>query len=77
MLKLYRFTDNNKEYWETWENKEGTHTVHWGDLGTTGQTKEVKSSLLKKAEPSIQREIGSLVAQGFSSIDDEDQFTTH
>ena len=75
MLKLYRFTETNKEYWETWDNDDGSHTVHWGELGTTGQSKIVKSTLLKKAEASIQKEIDTLVAQGFHPIDDEDHIT--
>jgi len=47
VLKLYKITDNEKLYWETWDNDDGAHTVHWGELGTEGQTKTVKSSLFK------------------------------
>lgn len=42
MFKLYKFTDSQKEYWETWDNDDGTHTVHWGELGTKGESKVVK-----------------------------------
>lgn len=62
MLKLYRFTDTKKEYWETWKNGNNSHTVHWGVLGTQGETKEVKS---KDARSIIQKEIDELVQQGF------------
>lgn len=72
MLKLYRFTDTKKEYWETWENDDGSHTVHWGELGTTGQSKEVKGSLLKKPEKIIQKEVDEMVSSGFRPIDEED-----
>jgi len=75
MLKLYRFSETKKEYWETWGNEDGSHTVHWGELGTTGQSKTVKATFLKKAEASIQSEIDTLVAQGFHPIDDEDHIT--
>ncbi|AEG10173.1 hypothetical protein Sbal183_3416 [Shewanella baltica OS183] len=71
MLKLYKFTDTKKEYWETWDNDDGSHTVHWGELGTTGQSKEVKSSLLKKPEKIIQKEVDEMVSNGFRPIDDE------
>ncbi len=71
MLKLYRFTDTKKEYWETWDNDDGSHTVHWGELGTTGQSKEVKGSLLKKPEKIIQKEVDEMVSSGFKPIDDE------
>lgn len=71
MLKLYKFTDLKKEYWETWDNGDGSHTVHWGELGTTGQSKEVKGSLLKKPEKIIQKEVDELVSNGFRPIQDE------
>jgi hypothetical protein len=71
VLKLYKFTDSKKEYWETWNNDDGSHTVHWGELGTTGQSKEVKGSLLKKAEKIIQKEVDEMVSNGFRPIDDE------
>jgi len=71
VLKLYKFTDTKKEYWETWDNDDGSHTVHWGELGTTGQSKEVKGSLLKKPEKIIQKEVDEMVSSGFRPIDDE------
>ncbi len=67
MLKLYKITDTGKHFWETWENN-GVHTVHWGELGTKGQSKELKSTLLKKAESVIQAEIHGLVAQGYDEF---------
>ena len=74
MLKLYKFTDDKKEYWETWDN-DGSHTVHWGVLGTRGESKTVKSSFFKKAEDIIQKEIDGLISQGYRPINDEDHIT--
>ncbi|AGP76879.1 hypothetical protein I633_02885 [Alteromonas mediterranea 615] len=71
MLKLYKFTDTKKEYWETWDNDDGSHTVHWGELGTNGQSKEVKGSLLKKPEKIIQKEVDEMVSNGFRPIEEE------
>lgn len=71
VLKLYKFSDSKKEYWETWDNDDGSHTVHWGELGTTGESKNVKNSLFKKAEKVIQKEIDNKVSDGFSPSDDE------
>lgn len=73
MLKLYRFSNDKKEYWETWDNGKGSHTIHWGQLGTRGESNIVKSTLLKKAETAIQKEIDELVEGGFHTIDSEDQ----
>ena len=72
MLKLYKFTDNKKMYWETWDNDDGTHTVHWGELGTEGESKTVKNSLLKKATDIIQKEVDKYVSEGYRPIELED-----
>lgn len=74
MLKLYRLSEEPKEYWETWEN-DGVHFVHWGILGTRGQTKELRSTFLKKAEAVIQKEIDQKVAEGFHPVDLDDHYT--
>ncbi len=71
MFKLYRFTDFKKEYWETWDNNDGSHTIHWGELGTKGDFKIVKGSFLKKPKKIIQQEISGLVAKGFDEVGDE------
>ena len=71
MLKLYRFTENKKEYWETWDNDDGSHTVHWGQLGTQGESKVVKSSLFKKPQDKIQKEIDELVTNGYQQAEQE------
>jgi hypothetical protein len=75
MQKLYRFTDDKKEYWETWDNDDGSHTVHWGELGTHGESRTVKSTLLKTADAIVQKEIDDVVSQGYRPIDIEDHIT--
>ena len=74
MLKLYNITDNSKSYWETWE-LEGVHTVHWGALGTQGESREIRSTVFKNATTEIQKEIDQMVADGFQPIEIEDHFT--
>jgi len=69
MLKLYKFTDALKSYWETWDN-DGVHTIHWGTLGTRGSSRELKSSFFKKATSEIQKEIDQRVAEGFRPVED-------
>jgi hypothetical protein len=75
VLKLYRFVDGKKEYWETWEDDSGSHTIHWGDLGTRGKSRKVRSTLFAKAEKTIQKEIYRLVKLGFRPIDLDDHYT--
>jgi predicted DNA-binding WGR domain protein len=75
VLKLYRFADEKKEYWETWEDETLSHTIHWGELGTRGESKTVKSTLFTKAEKAIQKEIDHMVSLGFRRIDSDALYT--
>jgi hypothetical protein len=71
VLKLYRFSEEKKEYWETWSNDDGSHLVHWGELGTIGESKVLKKGLFKKPQKTIQKEIDDLVANGFDQAEQE------
>ena len=71
MVKLYKFADGSKYYWETWEH-DGVHTVHWGTLGTRGYSKELRSTFFKKATDTIQKEIDQRISEGFGPIDPDD-----
>lgn len=73
MLKLYKMDEQPPRYWETWNNDDGSHTVHWGVLGETGDSKTVKSSLFKKATDKIQTEIGDFVSKGYKQVDLDDR----
>jgi hypothetical protein len=75
VLKLYRFAEAKKEYWETWEDASGSHTIHWGEVGTHGESKDLRSTLFAKAEKVIQKEIDVLVKLGFRPIDLDDHHT--
>jgi len=75
LQKLYRFADGKKEYWETWENGDGSHTIHWGELGSRGESKVVRSSFFLKAEKTLQKEIAALSEQGFHAIDLDEHHT--
>jgi hypothetical protein len=74
MLKLYKLTDSVKEYWETWDNEDGSHIVHWGEIGTKGNSKTVKDSIFKKAVKTIQAEIDSKIFSGFKPVDIEEHY---
>lgn len=75
MLKLYHLSGSKKQYWETWEDDAGTHTVHWGELGTVGESKTVKSMFLRKVHAVIQKEIDALLIQGYAPVAAEDHAT--
>ena len=74
MIKLYKFIDGSKSYWETWE-RDGVHTVHWGTLGTQGKSREVRSFFFRKASDTIQKEIDQKTAEGFEPIESDEHAT--
>ncbi len=74
MLKLYRFSDTKKEYWETWKEDKGTHLVHWGELGTRGEFRTVKTQGTLKAKDVVEAEAQAMQAQGFAEIDEDARF---
>ncbi|WP_419175097.1 hypothetical protein [Desulfosediminicola sp.] len=71
MIKLYRLTEELREYWETWQHDDGSQIVHWGELGTKGMTRFVKDSFFSKAEKKVKKEIESLQRQGFRELEPE------
>jgi hypothetical protein len=48
MLKLYKLTENQLHYWETWDKEEKTAIIHWGIVGQRGQDNEVKKRTFLK-----------------------------
>ena len=75
MLKLYRLSSSTKEYWETWEEEPTSHVIHWGALGTKGQTKTVAASTAKLTTELVRAETDAMRSQGYSEFDEEDSFT--
>ncbi|KUL95575.1 hypothetical protein DK26_10705 [Bosea sp. WAO] len=71
MIKLYRSSGPTIHYWETWAEDDRRHIVHWGELGTRGTSKIVKSTFLRKARHIVQKEIDERLQQGYQPIPDE------
>ena len=66
MLKLYKADSDGAltHYWEHWETTPGTHTVHWGAIGTKGATKE------SHAQDAI-AEAARMTAAGYAPVPQE------
>ena len=71
MLKLYKLTDNQLHYWETWDKDEKTAIVHWGIVGENGQDKEVKSGLFSNFRKTVQKEIDEKLKEGYAEFDED------
>ena len=57
MIKLYKTTDNELYYWETWDNENNSASIHWGKVGDRGEVKTVKSRLFSNFRKEVQKEI--------------------
>ena len=71
MLKLYKLTDNQLYYWETWDKDEKTAIVHWGIVGQRGQDNEIKDELLSNFRKTVQKEIDEKLNEGYAEFDEE------
>jgi hypothetical protein len=71
MKKLHKKIDNFLHYWEIWENN-NTITIHWGKLGETGESKEIKVKFWQKINKITNQEIEKAENTGFKEIDLEE-----
>jgi hypothetical protein len=70
MIKLYKNSQGELLYWETWDKDEKNGIVHWGKVGQTGQHKEIKSGLFTNFRKIIQKEIDEKIKEGFQEFDE-------
>jgi hypothetical protein len=73
MVKLYKKIGETIHYCEGWEH-DGEVTVHWGELGTQGESKTVPASLSQAGEKVIEDELAAARTDGFHEIDDDEHF---
>lgn len=71
MTKLYKKVDNFLHYWEIWDDDK-TLTIHWGKLGETGNSKDIKIKFWQKIDKIAQEEIEKAQKKGFKEIDLDD-----
>ena len=75
LLKLYNFTSNTAEYWETWDNDDGSHSFHWGELGTRGEFRTVRAPAGTDPTTLVKKQIDNAIALGFKPINVEHHYT--
>ncbi len=71
MIKLYKDIDNKLHYWETWDKDTKTGVIHWGEVGTQGQFKKVKSGLMSNYANQVRKEMEQKRKEGFSEFDED------
>lgn len=72
LKKLYSPNTDPEHYWEYWENEDGSFTVHWGRLGTKGESEIVRGSLLRSASAKVKKLESKYISKGYKEIDIED-----
>lgn len=74
-IKLYKKHDTSFLYWETWNNDDKSATVHWGQLGTTGQQERISASTDLEFKSKITSLIDKKINEGYHEIPLDKQFT--
>jgi hypothetical protein len=72
VLKLYRLSDGQADYWETWQDPSGDHIIHWGELGTEGENKTIPRGLFGGGLKAVEQETAEMRFRGFAEIDADD-----
>jgi predicted DNA-binding WGR domain protein len=71
MIKLIKNDDNKLHYWEVWEDNK-TLTIHYGSVGDTGETEEMKLSLFQKAKKAMESLAEEKLIEGYEHLDEDE-----
>ena len=74
MKKLYKKSDDQVHYAEAWVS-DGTCTVHWGQLGDEGESKEIEIPDGVSEEAAIDQALAKASSEGFAEIPPEEHAT--
>ena len=75
MLKLYKQTDTEIHYWETWDKDTKTAVIHWGVVGERGTQRQVFSGMLSSFKRIVNKEMKKQLANGYHEVDIDDHHT--
>lgn len=70
MLKLIKTINEQYHYWEVW-NEGKTIIEHWGIVGNTGESKEMKVSLFQRTNKVMDNLADEKVKQGYVFLDED------
>ena len=68
-VKLYKIDNNKLLYWEAWNNK-NNYTIHWGIVGTKGETKEIIKTFFNSPKNNVIEEEKDFRNKGYAEITD-------
>jgi predicted DNA-binding WGR domain protein len=70
MFKLIKEINEQQHYWEVW-NDGKTITEHWGVVGDTGESKEMKVSLFQRTDKVMRNLADEKVKEGYIFLDED------
>lgn len=70
MIKLIKQKDGELLYWEVWQDDKSL-IVHYGTVGDTGKTDEIKLSLFQKADKEMEKLAEEQLANGYEELEEE------
>jgi predicted DNA-binding WGR domain protein len=73
MIKLLKEVNQQQHFWEVW-NDGKTITEHWGVVGDTGESKEIKVSLFQRTNKVMDSLANTKMNEGYVFAD-EDQLS--
>ena len=73
MKKLYHPTKHPKHYCEYWDNGDGTHTFHWGQVGTEGESTVIRPRLFSSVKSQVSKLENEYISKGYEEIPLEQQ----
>ncbi|MGG3452313.1 hypothetical protein ABER98_21180 [Domibacillus aminovorans] len=71
MIKLIKQVDDEVLYWEIWKDGKAL-VIHYGIVGDTGDTEEMKLSLFQKAEKVMDELAEVKVNDGYDYLDEDE-----
>lgn len=71
MIRLIKKVDNILLYWEVWEDDK-ILTVHYGIIGDTGETEEIKLRLFQNAEKVMEKLAKDKLNEGYKHLDEDE-----
>lgn len=73
MIKMIKPLDDEVLYWEIWQDGK-TLIIHYGTIGETGETEEMKLSLFQKAEKLMDELAEEKANEGYDYLDEDELF---
>lgn len=71
LIKLIKQQNNQLLYWEVWKDGR-TLIVHYGTVGDTGETEEIKLSLFQRAEKEMEKLAEEQLLNGYEELDEDE-----